>query len=171
MTDETGQDTVDATSQRRGPTLILGLGNAILCDDGVGIKAARYIAELGPNPDVVVKEAELAGFALIDLLEGFDRAVVIDAVKLRERQAGRRRRVREQLARALAPPRRRAPDRPADGARDGPAARTTGTQRRPHRGRADRERHDLLGELHARCGGRDSGGGAHVALRIAAAGR
>jgi hydrogenase maturation protease len=70
------------------PTLVLGLGNAILCDDGVGIKAARYIAELGPNPDMVVKEAELAGFALIDLLEGFDRAVVIDAVKLRTGKPG-----------------------------------------------------------------------------------
>jgi len=70
------------------PTLVLGLGNSILCDDGVGIKAARYIADLGPNPDLVVKEAELAGFALIDLLEGYDRAVVIDAVKLRDGTPG-----------------------------------------------------------------------------------
>ena len=70
------------------PTLVLGLGNSILCDDGVGIKAARYIAELGANPDIVVKEAELAGFALIDLLEGFDRAVVIDAVRLRDAEPG-----------------------------------------------------------------------------------
>lgn len=70
------------------PTLILGLGNAILCDDGVGIKAARYIADLGHNPDVVVKEAELAGFALIDLLEGYDRAIVIDAVRLRDGAPG-----------------------------------------------------------------------------------
>lgn len=70
------------------PTLILGLGNSILCDDGVGIKAARYIAELGPNPAIVVKEAELAGFALIDLLEGYDRAIVIDAVRLREGTPG-----------------------------------------------------------------------------------
>lgn len=70
------------------PTLVLGLGNAILCDDGVGIKAVRYIAELGSNPDIVVKEAELAGFALIDLLEGYDRAVVIDAVKLRDGTPG-----------------------------------------------------------------------------------
>jgi hydrogenase maturation protease len=72
----------------RSPWLVLGLGNAILCDDGVGIKAARYIAELGPNESIVVKEAELAGFALIDLLEGFDHAVVIDAVKLREGAPG-----------------------------------------------------------------------------------
>ena len=72
----------------KGPTLVLGLGNAILCDDGVGIKAARYIAELGDNPAVVVKEAELAGFALLDLLEGFERAVVIDAVRLRDGKPG-----------------------------------------------------------------------------------
>ncbi len=70
------------------PTLILGLGNAILCDDGVGIKVARRIAELGPHPDIVVKEAELAGFALIDLLEGFERAVVVDAVRLRDAKPG-----------------------------------------------------------------------------------
>jgi hydrogenase maturation protease len=88
MTDEIGHETVDVTSHRRGPTLILGLGNAILCDDGVGIKAARYIVELGPNPDIVVKEAELAGFALIDMLEGFDRAVVIDAVRTRSGNPG-----------------------------------------------------------------------------------
>ncbi len=70
------------------PTLILGLGNAILCDDGVGIKVARRIAKTGPHPGVVVKEAELAGFALIDLLEGFERAVVIDAVRLRDAEPG-----------------------------------------------------------------------------------
>jgi len=70
------------------PTLILGLGNAILCDDGVGIKVARRISELGPHPGIVVKEAELAGFALIDLLEGFERAVVVDAVRLRDAEPG-----------------------------------------------------------------------------------
>ena len=70
------------------PTLILGLGNSILCDDGVGIKVARHIADTGPHPGVVVKEAELAGFALIDLLEGFERAVVIDAVRLRDAAPG-----------------------------------------------------------------------------------
>jgi hydrogenase maturation protease len=70
------------------PALILGLGNAILCDDGVGIKVARHIAENHPTADVVVKEAEVAGFALLDLLEGFDRAVVVDAVRLPDAEPG-----------------------------------------------------------------------------------
>lgn len=70
------------------PVLILGLGNAILCDDGVGIKVARHIAENHASTDVVVKEAEVAGFALLDLLEGFDRAVVVDAVRLPDAAPG-----------------------------------------------------------------------------------
>ena len=77
-----------ATAAPSRPVLILGLGNAILCDDGVGINVARHIAEQMPDPNVVVKEAEVAGFALLDLLEGFDRAVVVDAVRLREGRPG-----------------------------------------------------------------------------------
>ena len=68
--------------QPETPWLILGLGNTILRDDGVGIKVARYIAEHTPAENIVVKEAELAGFALIDLIEGFERAIVIDAVRM-----------------------------------------------------------------------------------------
>jgi hydrogenase maturation protease len=70
------------------PVLILGLGNAILCDDGVGIKAIRFLAETGPHPGIDLKEAEVAGFALLDLLEGYDRAVVIDAVRVRDAEPG-----------------------------------------------------------------------------------
>jgi len=64
------------------PWLVLGLGNTILRDDGVGIKVARHLAEHHAAENIVVREAELAGFALIELLEGFDRAVVIDAVRI-----------------------------------------------------------------------------------------
>jgi hydrogenase maturation protease len=70
------------------PVLVLGLGNAILCDDGVGVKVARYIAEQFETSALVVREAEVAGFALLDLLEGFDRAVVVDAVRLEDGQPG-----------------------------------------------------------------------------------
>lgn len=63
--------------------LILGLGNAILCDDGVGIQAVRHIAQSLQHSGIDLKEAEVAGFALLDLLEGYDTAVVIDAVRVR----------------------------------------------------------------------------------------
>lgn len=66
----------------RRRVLILGLGNTVLSDDGVGVFAARAIAEEARALGIDVAEAEVAGFALIDLLSGYDAAVVIDAVRL-----------------------------------------------------------------------------------------
>lgn len=68
------------TSRRR--TIILGLGNTTLTDDGVGVYAAKRAKQLlEPDDDIEVKEAEMAGFELLDLLDGYDRAVILDALK------------------------------------------------------------------------------------------
>lgn len=64
------------------PTLILGIGNPLLSDDGVGIRVARAIAAEGENARWVVRESETGGFDIIDVLEGFDRAIVIDAIRI-----------------------------------------------------------------------------------------
>jgi len=71
------------------PVLILGLGNTILMDDGVGIHAARQAARLlALGEPVKVVEAELGGFQLMDLLEGYRGAVILDAVNFPGRQPG-----------------------------------------------------------------------------------
>ncbi|MFN4217830.1 MAG: hydrogenase maturation protease [Candidatus Bipolaricaulia bacterium] len=60
--------------------LILGLGNELLGDDAVGILAARTLKErLKDKADVV--ESSLSGMALLDLFIGYERAIIIDAVK------------------------------------------------------------------------------------------
>ena len=61
-------------------TLIVGLGNPILCDDGVGIQAASIIAARNCFPDVTVTETTRAGLDFIDLITGFDRVILIDAI-------------------------------------------------------------------------------------------
>lgn len=62
-------------------TIVLGLGNTILSDDGVGVYAARALKdELTGCADIV--EAELAGFDLVELLAGYERAIIIDAIEL-----------------------------------------------------------------------------------------
>ena len=62
-------------------TLVLGLGNTILRDDGIGIYVARSLAGcLGGAADV--REAELAGLDLIEILKGYDRAFIVDAIQL-----------------------------------------------------------------------------------------
>ncbi len=69
---------------RRGKTLVLGIGNVIRGDDGVGIHVARRVAELLPAElalRVDVDEACTGGFDLVDYLRGYERAVVADAIK------------------------------------------------------------------------------------------
>jgi hydrogenase maturation protease len=59
--------------------LLLALGNDILQDDGVGLTAARLLRdEFQKSVDIV--EAPGAGLALLELLEGYDRALLLDAI-------------------------------------------------------------------------------------------
>ncbi len=59
-------------------TLVLGLGNEILSDDGVGIQAARRVRELAGDR-VNVAEACVATIDLLWLMSGYDRVVIIDS--------------------------------------------------------------------------------------------
>jgi hydrogenase maturation protease len=59
--------------------LVLGLGNELLGDDGIGVLAARDLCqELDHKADVI--ESGLHGVALLDLVLGYDRLVIIDAI-------------------------------------------------------------------------------------------
>ncbi len=64
-------------------TLIVGMGNPILCDDAVGIRLARDLHEkLGPRDGVdVIEECCVGGLNLLDLVTGYDRLVVLDSIK------------------------------------------------------------------------------------------
>ncbi|MBW2257567.1 MAG: hydrogenase maturation protease [Deltaproteobacteria bacterium] len=62
-------------------TRVIGLGNALRRDDGVGIHVARALAA-GPqheSTDVDVVEAGTCGFALVELMHDWDRVVLVDA--------------------------------------------------------------------------------------------
>jgi hydrogenase maturation protease len=62
-------------------TLIIGLGNTILSDDGAGIYAARKVAEKCiDHPKIDVVEASLGGVGLLDLMTGYDRVIILDAI-------------------------------------------------------------------------------------------
>ena len=67
-------------------TLILGIGNPILTDDGVGIKIARKLNE--GNPELEVIEASETGIALLDLIIGHDRLIIIDSIKTEKGKPG-----------------------------------------------------------------------------------
>jgi hydrogenase maturation protease len=66
-------------------TRIIGLGNSILRDDGVGIHAAREIgrrlASAGLDSTVDIVETEVAGFALMELITGWKRVILLDCIQ------------------------------------------------------------------------------------------
>ena len=64
-------------------TLVVGIGSTILGDDGVGVHAARAVRDrvmAAPDIDVDVVELGTAGLALLDLIEGYDQLIVLDAI-------------------------------------------------------------------------------------------
>ena len=58
--------------------LLLGIGNEILGDDGVGIHVARYFEKLDLQL-FDVKYAGIGGFNLLDYIEGYEKVIIVDA--------------------------------------------------------------------------------------------
>ena len=69
-------------------TLVLGIGNELLADDAVGPMVARALAQTDLPPGVDVKETHLASLEILDLLVGYDRAILVDAIQTGTRKAG-----------------------------------------------------------------------------------
>jgi hydrogenase maturation protease len=62
-------------------TLIAGVGSPILGDDGVGIAAARQCKDIYRyHEDVDVVEIGTGGFSLLDIVQGYDRLILLDAM-------------------------------------------------------------------------------------------
>ncbi|MFC1850203.1 hydrogenase maturation protease [candidate division CSSED10-310 bacterium] len=68
--------------------IVLGIGNTILTDDGIGVYVARKVKNQLNSMGIEVLESNIAGFALIELLAGYDRAVIIDGARFRRHEPG-----------------------------------------------------------------------------------
>ena len=61
-------------------TLILGLGNPILTDDGVGVLVAEEVRKKLPEDTPIdVTEVSVGGLSLMESMIGYDRVILIDA--------------------------------------------------------------------------------------------
>jgi hydrogenase maturation protease len=67
-------------------TLILGMGNPILSDDGVGLHIARALDGRFAGTDV--RTSALVGLDLLDIVADYDRVFVIDAIQDRGQSPG-----------------------------------------------------------------------------------
>ena len=62
--------------------VVIGLGNVLRTDDGVGVHLVRALAEQTWPPSVRIIDAGTPGLALLDLMEEAGRVVIVDACQL-----------------------------------------------------------------------------------------
>jgi len=66
--------------------LILGMGNPILTDDGVGIVVAKALEGKVMGADIAT--SAMIGFDLLDVVTGYDKVYLIDAMCTRDGMVG-----------------------------------------------------------------------------------
>lgn len=70
-------------------TLVLGIGNDILGDDGVGIHIVREVAKHISSGDVIVEETGAAGLSLLERIKGYERLIIADAILTDNTEVGK----------------------------------------------------------------------------------
>jgi len=69
--------------------LIIGLGNDILTDDGTGPMLVKYLQEVFSRPDITYNIAACGGLELMEYIRGFDKAIIIDAIRTNKGMPGK----------------------------------------------------------------------------------
>ena len=60
--------------------LILGLGNPILTDDGIGVLVAEEVrSRLPEDTNIDITEVSVGGLTLMESMIGYDRVILVDA--------------------------------------------------------------------------------------------
>ncbi len=68
--------------------IVVGLGNPILSDDSVGIRVVQALQSRLNHEEITIVEASIAGLDFLDLLAGYNKAIIIDAIQTKEGKVG-----------------------------------------------------------------------------------
>jgi hydrogenase maturation protease len=66
------------------PILILGIGNILLRDEGIGVHVVNQLTDMILQPDVELMDGGTMGIDLLFYIEGRKKVIVIDTVKAGE---------------------------------------------------------------------------------------
>jgi len=64
---------------QNGNTLVLGLGNSLCLDDGLGGRVVDMLARQALPPGVEIQDGGLPGWGMATCLEGWSRVILVDA--------------------------------------------------------------------------------------------
>ena len=66
------------------PILVLGVGNTLMSDDGVGVRLMQRVQALQPHPDIRYLDAGTLSFILLPDIQACSALLVLDAAQLGE---------------------------------------------------------------------------------------
>jgi hydrogenase maturation protease len=69
-------------------TLILGLGNDILTDDGIGPRLVHDLGQMIDQSDVKFDTACCGGLEIVEYIKDYEKVVFIDAIRTRDGKPG-----------------------------------------------------------------------------------
>ena len=70
------------SSEKPARTLVIGIGNPLQGDDGLGVQASLMLEKENLPEDVQVEELGTPGWGLLAQIEGWPRVIVIDAMQM-----------------------------------------------------------------------------------------
>jgi hydrogenase maturation protease len=70
---------VSRSKTRPGKTLVLGIGNLLLGDEGIGVIAVQRLGSSGLADQAVFLDGGTGGFELLSLVQDYPHIIIIDA--------------------------------------------------------------------------------------------
>jgi len=69
---------------------LIGLGNPIVGDDGIGIKVVDFIQETMnlPSNVEVIGDVSVGGIGLVELFKGYDKVILVDSIQTKKYKKG-----------------------------------------------------------------------------------
>lgn len=72
----------------RNNILVLGIGNEVLKDDGIGPKLVKKLQNFMPLPDIDYAISAVGGMEIIEIMKGYEEVVIIDGIMTGEHVPG-----------------------------------------------------------------------------------
>jgi hydrogenase maturation protease len=69
-------------------TLVLGIGNPILSDDGVGVRVVERLMKGFSDPDVDFRCESVSGLDIIEVVRDYDKLIIVDAIQTGKKRGG-----------------------------------------------------------------------------------
>jgi len=75
-------------TKTQNKTLVLGIGNDILTDDGIGPKLCDFLKENYKDKAIQFEKLNVGGLEILEFINGYETVIFIDAIKTLNGQIG-----------------------------------------------------------------------------------